>query len=160
MRLRLIRKPSASFRITITQTETACARDRLERALVIFIIYALFDMWALEAQLSSVSVLLRLLLVCPLILAIIWAMKRTWPYGRFMRLYSISFLVASVSVGAVIFAAQIMNLFLPYQGLLLMLLFGYFLMLMPPRLVTPLGVGIQPDLFGHCVSAFQRFAEL
>lgn len=111
-------------------------------ALVIFIIYALFDMWALEAQLSSVSVLLRLLLVCPLILAIIWAMKRTWPYGRFMRLYSISFLVASVSVGAVIFAAQIMNLFLPYQGLLLMLLFGYFLMLMPTRLVTPLGVGI------------------
>ncbi|MBK8973072.1 MAG: HAMP domain-containing histidine kinase [Hahellaceae bacterium] len=111
-------------------------------ALVIFIFYALFDLWALDANLSSVSVVLRLLLVCPLILGIIWAMKRTWPYARFMRLYSISFLIASVSVGVVIFAAQVMKLFLPYQGLLLLLLFGYFLMLMPTRLVTPLALGI------------------
>jgi signal transduction histidine kinase len=109
-------------------------------SLLIFLVYALFDVWAITETLSFISVFLRLAVVCPLILAVLWAVHNHWSYKAFILLYSASFTIACLTITAIIFLAQVMNTYLPYQGLLLMVLFGYFLMSMPTVLVTAICV--------------------
>lgn len=108
----------------------------------IFVGYALFDSWALPPALSNVSVLLRLGLVCPLIVLVMWAARRVWPFERFLALYGLAFTVGGISVGVIVLLARYHGLEIPTQGLLLLLLFGYFLMAMPTRMVTRLSLSM------------------
>ncbi len=121
-------------------------RDRVPAigwsGLLIFLSYALFDIWAMSEGLSLVSVLLRLLVVCPLVIAVLWAVGQRWSYSAFMLLYGIAYTVSCISVAAIVIAARLTDTFLPDQGLLLMILFGYFLMLMPTRIVAILSIAL------------------
>lgn len=104
--------------------------------LLLFFLYSLFDVWAMQGNLSLISLFLRLGLVCPLILLVMWAARKDWPYTPFMRAYGTSYATACLSVSLIVFLGHFTDTYLPYQGLLLLILFGYFMMMMPFLMVS------------------------
>ena len=99
-----------------------------------FLIYCTFfalDLLFLPQHVYLVTIAIRLFVVCPLIAFVLLGVYKEWPEKHFNIFYVVSYLVGGISVVAILFTARSFDVYLPFDGLLLHLVFGYFLMAMP-----------------------------
>tara|TARA_R100001440_G_scaffold24211_9_gene39410 strand:+ start:1221 stop:3020 length:1800 start_codon:yes stop_codon:yes gene_type:complete len=120
------------------------ARPVAASALFLFLVYALLDPAFLPPSLAWQTIAMRLLFTCPMI-GFVWALTylppRTGPKpprlsitpAHFARWYALSYLWGGLSVVLIIALARNQQYPMPYDGILLMLMFGYFLMGLPFR---------------------------
>jgi signal transduction histidine kinase/CheY-like chemotaxis protein len=116
------------------------ARPVSASALVLFLVYALLDWAMLPDSLARQTVFIRLLITCPTISLVWWLSWQPLRPGIFLRFYGLAYLVGGLSVIAIIGIARLAEFPLPYEGILLMLMFGYFAMGIPFRLVSTLSL--------------------
>jgi signal transduction histidine kinase len=108
------------------------ARPVSVAGLVLFLIYAIMDALTLPPQLAQVTVSIRLAITCPVIALVVWLAHRPAPSdSTFERIYTLAYLLGGLSVVAIIAAARQVAFPLPYEGMILMLMFGYFAMGLP-----------------------------
>jgi len=100
--------------------------------LLIFCVFVVLDLVMLPTELAHTTVAIRLSVTCPVIALVWWLSYHHWPsHLAFERLYTLAYLAGGLSVVAIIAAARLRDFPLPYEGLLLMLMFGYFAMGLP-----------------------------
>ena len=99
--------------------------------ILIFIAYAVLDYCTLPEAVSRITVGIRLLIVCPMIFFVMIGAKLQWPIRFFALFYLLAYIVSGLAIVAIIYLARTYSYDLPYDGLLLLLVFGYFLMGMP-----------------------------
>ncbi len=116
------------------------ARPVSASALGLFLLYALLDWMMLPDSLARQTVFIRLLITCPTISLVWWLSWRPLKTDVFVKLYGLAYLVGGLSVVAIIGIARLAEFPLPYEGILLMLMFGYFAMGIPFRLVSALSL--------------------
>lgn len=116
------------------------ARPVSASALALFLLYALLDWMMLPDSIAGQTVSIRLLITCPTIALVWWLSWRPLKSDVFVRLYGMAYLVGGLSVVAIIGIARLEEFPLPYEGILLLLMFGYFAMGMPFRLVSALSL--------------------
>ncbi len=116
------------------------ARPVSAAALLLFLVYALLDTLMLPPSIAGDTVGVRLLVTCPVIGTVWWLSWRDISPGTFVRLYGIAYLIGGLSVVAIIGIARLADHPLPYEGILLMLMFGYFVMGIPFRTVSILSI--------------------
>ncbi|MGP4845123.1 hybrid sensor histidine kinase/response regulator [Marinobacter sp. 1Y8] len=120
------------------------ARPVAASALFLFLVYALLDPVFLPQSLAWQTIAMRLLFTCPMI-GFVWALTYLPPRSGpnpprlsitpayFARWYALSYLWGGLSVVLIIALARNQHYPMPYDGILLMLMFGYFLMGLPFR---------------------------
>ena len=116
------------------------ARPVSAAALLLFLVYALLDALMLPPSIAGETVAVRLLITCPVIAGVWWLSWRNLSPGTFVSLYALAYLIGGLSVVAIIGIARLAQHPLPYEGLLLMLMFGYFVMGIPFRTVSLLSI--------------------
>lgn len=127
--------------------ESAYRRDRAEAmrararpvafsALGLFFVYSLLDIWFFPASLSSQTVALRLLVVCPIILGVLWLSRPRANLRVFVAYYYVAYTLGGISMVSLIWLSRRQGVDMPYDGMLLMLMFGYFLMALPFKVVS------------------------
>ncbi len=116
------------------------ARPVSASALVLFLVYALLDWVMLPDSLARQTVFIRLLITCPTISLVWWLSWQPLKSGIFLRFYGLAYLVGGLSVIAIIGIARATEFPLPYEGILLILMFGYFTMGIPFRMVSVLSL--------------------
>jgi signal transduction histidine kinase len=99
--------------------------------LVLFLVFSILDLYSLPEAVYQVSIPIRLLLICPSIILIIYLAIKVVSAGIFIRVYFGVYLIAGGAIITVIYTAAIHDHPLPYDGILLHLVFGYFLMSLP-----------------------------
>ena len=120
------------------QYRSAMIRQRARVAsvagLLIFVIYAAVDLLTLPPDLARVTASIRLTITCPLIAITLWLAHRARPSDQtFEKLYTLAYVGGGLSVIAIILVARYQAYPLPYEGMILMLMFGYFAMGLPFR---------------------------
>lgn len=135
---RLRFSPELEQRYRRVRNEGIRVRARLvsASALLLFLIYAMLDSTMLPASIAEDTVRVRLLVTCPVIALVWWLSYTRIPPAMFARLYIGAYLVGGLSVVIIIALARIQQHPLPYEGILLMLMFGYFVMGIPFRSVS------------------------
>ena len=98
--------------------------------------FSILDFFSLPEAVYPVSIALRLLLICPLIFLIMYMAAKAVDAFLFLRVYLSIYLLAGCTIVFIIYTADIHNHYLPYDGILLHLVFGYFLMGLPYTLAT------------------------
>jgi signal transduction histidine kinase/CheY-like chemotaxis protein len=109
--------------------------------LSIFLVFAILDLMTLPEPAYIITTAIRIFLICPLIGLALVASHRNWPINIYNLYYMSAYVISGIAVIAIIYTARINQHFLPYDGILLHLVFGYFLMGMPYTLAT-LGASI------------------
>lgn len=110
------------------------ARVASVAGLLIFLIYAAVDLLTLPPELARVTASIRLTITCPLIASTLWLAHRGQPSDQtFEKLYTLAYIGGGLSVIAIILVARHQAYPLPYEGMILMLMFGYFAMGLPFR---------------------------
>ncbi|MGP9832656.1 sensor histidine kinase [Marinobacter sp. NSM] len=105
--------------------------------LMLYLVYALVDILTLPPELASITAGVRLGLVCPMIILVLVLAFQDKPSDQtFERLYTTAYLVGGIGVIAIILAARQQGYPLPYEGMILMLMFGYFAMGLPFKTAT------------------------
>jgi signal transduction histidine kinase len=99
--------------------------------LIIFALYSILDYVYFPPSLYPITILIRLSFICPLIAFALWCSTKTWRYKQFLTLYAGVFTLCGLGIIAIIYAAHAQGVMVPYDGLLLMLMFGFFLMELP-----------------------------
>lgn len=108
------------------------ARPVSVAGLILFLIYAGVDLVTLPSELAKITVTIRLAITCPLIALVVWLAYRPTPSDRqFERIYTLAYLLGGLTVVAIIATARQLEFALPYEGMILMLMFGYFAMGLP-----------------------------
>jgi signal transduction histidine kinase len=118
------------------------ARPVCASALVLFLIYALVDWVMLPDSLARQTLFIRLLITCPTISLVWWLSWQPLKPGTFLKFYSLAYLVSGLSVIGIIGMAGAAQFPLPYEGILLLLMFGYFVMGIPFKLVSALSLAL------------------
>ncbi len=108
--------------------------------LVLFALFSILDFYSLPEAVFSISIPIRLFLICPSIILIIFLAKKTVSADLFMWVYFAIYLIAGASIIVIIYTAGVNDHPLPYDGILLQLVFGYFLMGLPYMLAIYGGV--------------------
>ncbi|MDK9556410.1 HAMP domain-containing sensor histidine kinase [Marinobacter sp. M216] len=144
------------------QLRAAAVRERARlvsaAGLLIFGIFVLLDLVMLPPELAKTTTAIRLWVTCPVITLVWWLSycQRPGDLG-FEGLYALAYLIGGLSVVAIIATARLRDFPLPYEGMLLMLMFGYFAMGLPffaasiasaiiivAYLIVELSVGLPP----------------
>ncbi|WP_369601505.1 HAMP domain-containing sensor histidine kinase [Hahella sp. SMD15-11] len=119
-------------------------RDRVPwvalSAIVFFMIYAVMDWAALPGEISRYTIPIRLLIVCPAVVLTLYAYSRNWAREHFMALYASTYLIGGLSVVAILWIAHAHAFAMPYEGLFIVVMFGFFLMGLSFRLGTLLSM--------------------
>jgi len=107
-----------------TQYREECARlVRLRArpvaicALILFAAYAGLDWLLLPSSLSLQTMLVRLVLVCPLALAVLVLSYSRMPPVLFERFYAAAYLLGGLAIVLIIFLARRQDVAIPYDGL-------------------------------------------
>lgn len=109
------------------------ARPVAASATALFLIYAILDPALLPAELAQQTVLVRLILTCPVILSV-WLLSYVPISPRyFARWYAFSYVWGGLNIVLIIALARHQAFPMPYDGILLILMFGYFVMGLPFR---------------------------
>lgn len=108
------------------------ARLAATAGLSLFLAYAVVDLVTLPAELAHITATIRLVVTCPVIALTLWLAHRNTPDDQtFQHWYLLAYLVGGLSVVAIILAARWHSYPLPYEGMILVLMFGYFAMGLP-----------------------------
>lgn len=131
-RLRFCPELETEYRLIRAAAVRERARLVSAAGLLIFGIFVLLDLAMLPPDLARVTAAIRLWVTCPVI-ALVWWLSYCQRPGDlgFERLYTLAYLVGGLSVVAIIATARLRDFPLPYEGMLLMLMFGYFAMGLP-----------------------------
>lgn len=105
-------------------------------ALTLFLVYTLLDSLMLPPAIARDTIAVRLMVTCPVIIGVWWLSYRDIRDDHFVKIYALAYLVGGLSVVGIIGLARLENHPLPYEGILLMLMFGYFVMGIPFRTVS------------------------
>ncbi len=113
------------------QARSALIRQRARvvsiAGLLLFLVYALMDVMTLPRELAQVTAFIRLAFICPIIALVLWLSHCTTLADEiFEKVYTLAYLAGGMSVIAIIVAARMQAYPLPYEGMILMLMFGYF----------------------------------
>ncbi|WP_417567271.1 sensor histidine kinase [Marinobacter sp.] len=131
-RLRFAPDLEQSYQKTRASLTRQRARVASIAGLILFLIYAAIDLLTLPAELAQVTVAIRLTITSPVITVVAWLAFRSAPSDRvFEQLYTLAYFLGGLSVVAIIGVARHMAFPLPYEGMILMLMFGYFAMGLP-----------------------------
>lgn len=135
-RLRFIPELERAFQEDRAQMMRERARPVAASALLLFLFYSVLDWWFFPASLSSQTVAVRLLVICPIILSVLILSYRLASARAFAYYYILSYLWGGLSLLFIIWLSRRQSIDMPYDGVLLMLMFGFFLMGLPFRSVT------------------------
>ncbi len=116
-------------------------------ALFIFCLFALLDIYTLPEPVYVITTCIRLFIVCPLIAAVMVTARMNWSIGAYSSLYTTAYIVSGLSIVAIMYTTRINEVQMPYDGVLLHLVFGYFLMGSPYSLATLGGVTVSLGYF-------------
>jgi len=100
-------------------------------SLIIFLCYSVLDYHLFPEFVSQWTIGIRLFFICPIILMVIWLCYQPVSNNLFFRIYSLGYFLAGLAIVAIIMAARLQQVYMPYDGLLLLLMFGYFVMGVP-----------------------------
>lgn len=132
LRLRFVPELEAPYRQLRATTIRQRARLVSVAGLCLFLLYVAMDLMTLPGELARATVIIRLGVVCPTIVVIaVLSLLSSPSDAHFERLYTGAYLIAGLSVVGIIAIARHMDFPLPYEGMLLMLMFGYFAMGLP-----------------------------
>ena len=112
------------------------ARPVCASGLALFLLYALLDWMMLPTSVAQDTIAIRLLITCPTIALTWWLSWRPISDAAFTRIYALAYLIGGLSVISIIGVARLAEYPIPYEGILLMLMFGYFVMGIPFRTVS------------------------
>ena len=99
-------------------------------SIVFFLLFAIFDQYMLPANISSVTASARVFIVCPVILiGCLWIYFK--PPKYYLIPYGFTFLFGSLSVVWVIWLAHSHSVLLPYEGLMITMMYGFVVMGFP-----------------------------
>lgn len=104
--------------------------------IVLFTAFSILDFFSLPEAVYRLSIPLRMLLICPLIILILYMATKAVDAVLFIRVYLSVYLLAGFTIVFIIYSSDLHNHYLPYDGILLQLVFGYFLMGLPYTLAT------------------------
>lgn len=97
-------------------------------ALALLVLYALLDLVMLPPELAQQTIAVRSFVTCPAIL-LAWGLSyRPVSADTFNLTYTAAYVAGGLSVVLIIALARLDRFPLPYEGVLLMLMFGYFVM--------------------------------
>jgi len=105
-------------------------------ALSIFLIFAILDVYTLPEAAYTITTAIRLFIICPLIGLAIFASYQNWSVRAYSWYCVCAYVISGLCIIAIIYAARTNDFLLPYDGILLYLVFGYFLMGLPFTLAT------------------------
>lgn len=105
-------------------------------ALAVNLAYCLSDISLLPADLSVMTIAVRLLIMSPPVVLILWALHKDYSAPRFRAIYTFAYVIAGLGIVAIIALARWNAVALPYEGLLLMTMFGYLIMGLPFRIAV------------------------
>ncbi|WP_250656223.1 hybrid sensor histidine kinase/response regulator [Alkalimarinus coralli] len=100
-------------------------------SLAIFLSYSVLDYQLFPDFVSQWTISIRLFFICPLILILIWLSYQPVKPRLFFALYSGCYFLSGLAVIAIIMSARLQQVYMPYDGLLLLLMYGYFVMRVP-----------------------------
>jgi signal transduction histidine kinase/CheY-like chemotaxis protein len=115
--------------------------------LFIFILFAVLDVYTLAEPAYYITSSIRLFIVCPLIVLVIIAARLHWSINAYSALYMSAYVISGLSIVAIMYTTRVNNSEMPYDGILLHLVFGYFLMGSPYTLATLGGVLVSIGYF-------------
>lgn len=104
-------------------------------ALGMMVTYCVADYLFLPDSVYPRSIAIRLLVIAPFILLVILGARRAWPPRIFLGVYFCTYLVGGIGVIWIIFISRLNAFPIPYEGLLLIMMFGYLIMGLPLRMV-------------------------
>lgn len=94
------------------------------------ILFAVLDQFMLPSQLAYTTAFVRILVVCPVIFVVcLWLYIK--PPKFYLVLYSIAFLFVSLSAVWVIWFAHREGALLPYEGLMITIMYGFVILGLP-----------------------------
>ena len=133
------RFPQTRFRANLEDAFQTYRYERLLKrvpaigiaALSLILFFALLDFLLLPEAAYRLSISIRLLFICPLIMLAMYAAYRRWSKKVYETYYILVYICSGLGIIAIIAIARIHDYILPYDGLLVYLVFGYFLMGMP-----------------------------
>ena len=99
--------------------------------LVLFTLFSLLDYILLPADASKITIAIRLLLICPLIICVIIFALKAVKARFFIYFYAFVYVFSGCAIISIIYTSEVHGYSLPYDGILLHLVFGYFLMGLP-----------------------------
>lgn len=99
--------------------------------LVLFFLFSILDYYTLPEPAYLISIPIRLFLICPLICLLLYLGWKRVPSQLFFNVYFGVYLISAAGIMGIIVAADFYEHFLPYDGILLHLVFGYFIMCLP-----------------------------
>lgn len=105
-------------------------------ALIILLFYVGLDLAMLPPELAAETVAVRTLFTCPVITLVWWLSYRPLRAHTFILWYAGAYLACGLSVVVIIALARLRNYPMPYDGILMILMFGYVVMGLPFRTVT------------------------
>ena len=105
-------------------------------ALTVNFAYCLSDLTLLAPELHTYTIAIRLFVMSPPVLGVLWALKKGWSARYFAWLYGATYLIAGLGIVAIIGVARWQNVALPYEGMLLITMFGYLIMGLTFRIAT------------------------
>lgn len=113
----------------------------------IFILFSFLDYFTLPEPVYLITIAIRLFIVCPLIALAIISARLNWSINNYTLVYMTAYVVSGLSIVVIMFVTRISNTEMPYDGVLLHLVFGYFLMGSPYTLATFGGVLVSVGYF-------------
>lgn len=100
-------------------------------AVVMLLLYSLSDFVFLPESVHVISIGIRLFVVVPALIFIVWCSYRKWPYSIYQVLYTGTYCIAGLAVVTIIMVARIQHVPMPYEGLLLIVFLGYLIIGIP-----------------------------
>ena len=97
-------------------------------ALALFLIYCVLDYACFPQRLWAWTIPVRLFVTCPVIIMVFVLLRMQAPQRLFLAYYNFSYLWGGLSLVLIIGLARWQRVDMPYDGVLLALMFGYFLM--------------------------------
>jgi signal transduction histidine kinase len=136
---RSYRFPQTRFRANLEDEFQSYRYERLLKrvpaigiaALSLILFFTLLDFLLLPEAAYRLSIAIRLLVICPLIMLAMYAAYRRWSKRIYEAYYILVYICSGLGIIAIIAIARVHDYILPYDGLLVYLVFGYFLMGMP-----------------------------
>jgi signal transduction histidine kinase/CheY-like chemotaxis protein len=104
-------------------------------ALGMTLAYCAADYLFLPDSVFPRSIAIRVLFIAPFILLVIVGAGRAWPPLLFLGVYLWAYLVSGIGVIWIIFISRLDGFQIPYEGVLLIMMFGYLIMGLPFRMV-------------------------
>lgn len=115
--------------------------------LILFTLFSILDFIFLPADASNITIAIRLLVICPLIICVILLAVKSVNARLFIYFYAFVYIFSGCGILSIIYTADAFAYSLPYDGILLHLVFGYFLMGLPYRIAISCSLWITAFYF-------------